>query len=108
MVDSWRPGEAKLASARPYPREVAPAVRKKTVFFFFYSNAWAQIASEIKMRVELYQTLFEIADARWSCSMVELAGSMDLELFFENCSSTKQALHMHLAGMGTSAASGHL
>lgn len=77
-------------------REVTLAATRKETFF--YSDAWVQIASETKIRVELYQMLFEILDPRWSSSMVKLDGSMDLELFFQSWSSAKQDCSLHSEG----------
>lgn len=57
--------------ARPWPRAASCAVpatggRRRDLLFssFFSFDAWVQIASEIEIGVELYQTLFAILDLR--------------------------------------------
>jgi hypothetical protein len=56
--------------------------------------AAASAGSEVEGNLEPYQMLFGISDLRWSCSVVELRGSADLELFFESWSYAKQALYI--------------
>jgi hypothetical protein len=53
---------------------------------------WALDVIEMLENLELYQTLFEISDPRWSCPTVELRESATLEQIFQSWSPAKHAL----------------
>lgn len=96
----WPCAATGLPPRRPMPflpcTQVSRGGRRRPKLLF--PDTWGSGESEIKLKMELYQTLWRISDPRWSC-FTEDRGKSGIQIyFFEWWSSTKQALDVVIRG----------